>query len=187
MNVDIPRQLGGELPGCPGDNIDIPRQRSGEAPGCLSTDVDIPRQPGGEIPWCPDDDVDTERQPGDEIPRCPDDVDIARQPGGEIVWCPDDDVDIARQGGEDSARQREADEVDAADAVVPEGGWGWVVCMTAMLTNGTVTGFLNTLSIVYVAMLEEFGGDDPRISFKTCEYKASYTVPHVSMCKVAGT
>ena len=132
--------------------------------------MDIARQPGDEIPWCPEDDADR-----------------ARQPGGEIPWCPDDDVDIAGQGGEGSARQREADEVDAADAVVPEGGWGWVVCVTAMLTNGTVTGFLNTLSIVYVAMLEEFSGDDPRISFKTCEYQASYTVPHVAMCSVEGT
>ena len=52
----------------------------------------------------------------------------------------------------------------------PDGGWGWVVCLTSMFCNGTVFGSINTFGILYVAMKEKFGGRDSAIAFKTCEF-----------------
>lgn len=51
----------------------------------------------------------------------------------------------------------------------PEGGWGWVVCLTSMCCNGTVFGSINTFGILYVAMLDQFGGQDTNMAFKTCK------------------
>ena len=51
----------------------------------------------------------------------------------------------------------------------PEGGWGWVVCLTSMCSNGIVFGSINTFGILYVAMLDQYGGKDDNIAFKTCK------------------
>ena len=101
---------------------------------------------------------------------CPD-AEVLRPAGDAAPRRPDDDLDIPRQLDDETQRQRAAEEQDGVSFAAPDGGWGWVVCVTAMLTNGTVTGFLNTLSIIYVAMLEEFGGQEPYISVKTCKYR----------------
>lgn len=42
-----------------------------------------------------------------------------------------------------------------------------MVCLTSMAANGTVFGCINTFGILYVAMLKQYGGDDPNIGFKT--------------------
>jgi len=52
----------------------------------------------------------------------------------------------------------------------PDGGWGWVVCFTSMLTNGTVFGVINTFGIIYVVMVDSYPTDDENVSFKTCKY-----------------
>ncbi|XP_061193500.1 monocarboxylate transporter 10-like [Saccostrea echinata] len=51
--------------------------------------------------------------------------------------------------------------------VPPDGGWGWVVCFTVFLTNGTFCGILNTFGIEYVYLIEQYAKGDPAISFKT--------------------
>ena len=50
----------------------------------------------------------------------------------------------------------------------PDGGWGWVVCFTSMMCNGTVFSIMNTFGILYTFLLEEYAKGDPVISFKTC-------------------
>ena len=53
----------------------------------------------------------------------------------------------------------------------PDGGlWGWIVCLTAMMNYGTVTGLINALSLVYVIMLKEFSEGDVSIAFKICKF-----------------
>lgn len=65
--------------------------------------------------------------------------------------------------------------------VQPEGGWGWVVCFTSLCANGTVFGCINTFGILYIAMLDQFKGDDPNISFKTGKKHNSYLDHDVSV------
>ncbi|XP_076466147.1 monocarboxylate transporter 10-like [Babylonia areolata] len=48
--------------------------------------------------------------------------------------------------------------------VHPEGGWGWVVCLTSMCTNGTIFSSINTFGILYVALVDKYTGD--QIAFK---------------------
>lgn len=49
----------------------------------------------------------------------------------------------------------------------PDGGWGWIVCLTSLWANGTVFGIINTFGIVYVQMREHYAKTDPEVSLKT--------------------
>ena len=40
--------------------------------------------------------------------------------------------------------------------VPPDGGWGWIVCLTSLWANGTVFGIINTFGIIYVQMREQY-------------------------------
>jgi hypothetical protein len=52
---------------------------------------------------------------------------------------------------------------------VADGGWGWVVCVTAFCANGILFGIINTFGIIYTALCEEYKSlNDPLIAFKTC-------------------
>ena len=67
----------------------------------------------------------------------------------------------------------------------PEGGWGWVVCLTSMCCNGTVFGSINTFGILYVAMLDQYGGQDETIAFKTGKWMRIVCLVHVCLwCQV---
>lgn len=57
---------------------------------------------------------------------------------------------------------------DAAEP--PEGGWGWVVMLAAMWCNGAVFGIQNSCGVLFVSMLQLFGGgQDKQMAFKTGE------------------
>lgn len=60
--------------------------------------------------------------------------------------------------------------------VPPDGGWGWVVCITSLLTNGTAFSILNTFGIIYVYLIKEYASGDPEISFKTCKYHYTFKI-----------
>ncbi|XP_073432104.1 monocarboxylate transporter 10 [Dendrobates tinctorius] len=50
----------------------------------------------------------------------------------------------------------------------PEGGWGWVVMLSAMWCNGSVFGIQNACGVIFVVLVEEFGSvDDQQLMFKT--------------------
>ena len=49
----------------------------------------------------------------------------------------------------------------------PDGGWGWIVCLTSLWANGTVFGIINTFGIVYVHMREHYSKDNPEVSLRT--------------------
>ena len=44
--------------------------------------------------------------------------------------------------------------------VPPDGGWGWIVCLTSLWANGTVFGIINTFGIIYVQMREEYAKEE---------------------------
>nr|KAG5710547.1 hypothetical protein BaRGS_013193 [Batillaria attramentaria] len=48
-----------------------------------------------------------------------------------------------------------------------DGGWGWVVCFTAMWVYGNTAAILTISGMIYVAILEEYSRGDLDISFKT--------------------
>lgn len=50
----------------------------------------------------------------------------------------------------------------------PEGGWGWVVMLSAMWCNGSVFGIQNAFGILFLSLLQEFGSaDDEDLRFRT--------------------
>ncbi|XP_056422310.1 monocarboxylate transporter 10 [Hyla sarda] len=50
----------------------------------------------------------------------------------------------------------------------PEGGWGWIVMLSAMWCNGSVFGVQNACGVLFVVLVKEFGSDnDPQLMFKT--------------------
>ncbi|XP_062615581.1 monocarboxylate transporter 10-like [Saccostrea cucullata] len=51
--------------------------------------------------------------------------------------------------------------------IPPDGGWGWVVCVTSLLTNGTTFSMLNTFGIIYVYLIKEYARGDHSVAFKT--------------------
>ena len=48
-----------------------------------------------------------------------------------------------------------------------------------MIANGTVFGVLNTFGIIYVVMRDEYAGDDPNVSFKTCKFLYVYILNYI--------
>ena len=49
----------------------------------------------------------------------------------------------------------------------PDGGRGWLVCLSAFYVKGVVAGFVNTFRILYLALLDKYDSGDPNISTKT--------------------
>ncbi|XP_061192191.1 monocarboxylate transporter 10-like [Saccostrea echinata] len=60
--------------------------------------------------------------------------------------------------------------------VPPDGGWGWIVCFTSLMANGTALSILNIFGILYVYLLEEYTSDDPFIFFKTSWIGSTCTI-----------
>ena len=76
--------------------------------------------------------------------------------------------DESTQNG-DMTQKVDKDSAPSEEPLQPDGGWGWIVCLTATLNYGTSMGLMNSLSILYVIMLKEFSDDNSAISFRTCE------------------
>ncbi|CAJ1078104.1 monocarboxylate transporter 10 [Xyrichtys novacula] len=61
-----------------------------------------------------------------------------------------------------------AAEADEVGFVHPEGGWGWLVMLSAMWCNGAVFGIQNAFGILFLSLLREFGSeDDDDLRFRT--------------------
>lgn len=57
---------------------------------------------------------------------------------------------------------------EEVEFVHPEGGWGWVVMLSAMWCNGSVFGIQNAFGILFLSLLREFGSeDDEDLRFRT--------------------
>lgn len=41
--------------------------------------------------------------------------------------------------------------------LIPEGGWGWVICAAAFLSQFVILGIHNSFGILFAFLLEEFG------------------------------
>lgn len=90
-----------------------------------------------------------------------------------FFWQKDDkntpqDVELLENGQNGQAAGGAGQNDDGAGGFVPpDGGWGWVVCLTSLWANGTVFGVINSFGIIYVAMREHYAKDDPEVSLKT--------------------
>ncbi|XP_050400283.1 monocarboxylate transporter 10 isoform X2 [Patella vulgata] len=67
----------------------------------------------------------------------------------------------------------------------PDGGWGWFVCFTALVANGTVIAIINTYGIIYVAIEDKFSTKEQSIAFKTSLVGSVCTAMTFLMCIVA--
>ena len=47
-------------------------------------------------------------------------------------------------------------ELTAKIRLIPEGGWGWVICAAAFVTQFIVMGVHNSFGILYTTLLEEY-------------------------------
>ncbi|XP_075354677.1 monocarboxylate transporter 10 [Mycteria americana] len=106
------------------------------------------------------------------LPGPPAAVEPRRENGGE--WCPESDSPAA-PSGESGAQPWAATEAPGSAGCPgsvalepPEGGWGWVVMLAAMWCNGAVFGIQNACGVLFVSMLQQFGGsEDKQLAFKT--------------------
>ncbi|XP_060068494.1 monocarboxylate transporter 10-like isoform X2 [Ylistrum balloti] len=89
------------------------------------------------------------------------------------------------ENGSHHAAKKNSSQTMGGEFVHPDGGWGWVVCFTSMLTNGTVFGVINTFGIIYVVMLDEYADGDPNISLKTSFVGSVCTGVTFLMCIVS--
>ncbi len=62
----------------------------------------------------------------------------------------------------DKLRRRRA----SAFIIPKDGGWGWVVCLASLWTNGTIFGIINSFGVMYEKIYEEIEGAN---NFKLCE------------------
>ena len=75
-----------------------------------------------------------------------------------------------------------AAEPEEKEFVHPEGGWGWVVMLSAMWCNGSVFGIQNAFGILFVSLLREFGSEnDEDLRFKTGETIKPRMAVHCSL------
>ncbi|KAJ8311682.1 hypothetical protein KUTeg_011037 [Tegillarca granosa] len=52
---------------------------------------------------------------------------------------------------------------------IPDGGWGWVVCLCSIMSQGAAIGIMNLFGVIFVQIIKEFGEGDPSASFKACK------------------
>ena len=61
--------------------------------------------------------------------------------------------------GKDTKESKEMEKVEVEITVrsdVPEGGWGWLVCLAGFIAQFVVLGLQNNTGILYKALLTEF-------------------------------
>ncbi|XP_045197164.2 monocarboxylate transporter 10-like isoform X2 [Mercenaria mercenaria] len=85
----------------------------------------------------------------------------------------------------DEERAVQSDSNEDAPFTPPDGGWGWIVCLTSLWANGTVFGIINTFGIVYVQMRDHYSENDPEVSLKTAFVGSTCTGVTFLMCTVS--
>ena len=61
--------------------------------------------------------------------------------------------------GKNTTEGKEIEKADVEIVVrsdVPEGGWGWLVCLAGFIAQFVILGLQNNTGILYKALLEEF-------------------------------
>ena len=61
--------------------------------------------------------------------------------------------------GKDRKESKEIEkiQVEIQTRSVPDGGWGWFVCLAGFIAQFVVLGIQNNTGIIYMALLLEFG------------------------------
>ncbi|XP_044147735.1 monocarboxylate transporter 10 [Bufo gargarizans] len=76
-------------------------------------------------------------------------------------------VEEKKENGEWS-EDKKLEVSEGTELAPPEGGWGWVVMLSAMWCNGSVFGIQNACGVLFLSLLKEFGSaNDPQLMFKT--------------------
>lgn len=73
---------------------------------------------------------------------CADEIEIADLESGKV-----DEVDEKTKKDEDENKKM----------VAPDGGWGWMVCLGAFITNFVVFGTHNSFGVIYGTLIKELG------------------------------
>lgn len=60
--------------------------------------------------------------------------------------------------GKDTKESKEIEKIQVEIHVrsVPDGGWGWFVCLAGFIAQFVILGIQNNTGIIYKALLEEF-------------------------------
>jgi len=60
--------------------------------------------------------------------------------------------------GKNTTESKEIDKIQVEVRVrsVPDGGWGWLVCLAGFIAQCVVLGIQNNTGIIYKALLEKF-------------------------------
>ena len=60
--------------------------------------------------------------------------------------------------GKDTKESKEIEKIQVEIHVrsVPDGGWGWLVCLAGFIAQFVILGIQNNTGIIYKALLEEF-------------------------------
>lgn len=87
--------------------------------------------------------------------------------------------------GKDTKESQEIEKVEVEIEVrsaVPEGGWGWLICLAGFIAQFVVLGIQNNTGILYKALLQEFktgkGETGKWFRFFPSHPELSYLVEH---------
>ncbi|KAH3726081.1 monocarboxylate transporter 10-like [Dreissena polymorpha] len=108
-----------------------------------------------------------------------------REIGKRFFWQKKGDVKSHESENLNAVDDRNGELPNVTDFVPPDGGWGWIVCLTSLWANGTVFGVINTFGIIYVKMRDEYGKDDPDVSLKTAFVGSTCTGVTFLMCTMS--
>lgn len=70
--------------------------------------------------------------------------------------------------GKNTKESKEIDKIQVEVRVrsVPDGGWGWLVCLAGFIAQCVVLGIQNNTGIIYKALLEKFKQSKGETSMK---------------------
>lgn len=52
--------------------------------------------------------------------------------------------------------EQESVDIIKTERLIPEGGWGWLVCLAGFTAQFTILGIQNNTGILYTSLLTEF-------------------------------
>ncbi|XP_070203045.1 monocarboxylate transporter 10-like [Littorina saxatilis] len=90
-----------------------------------------------------------------------------------------------KQSSKKHSDERSNDDENGDNLVPPEGGWGWVVCVTSLWVNGCVMGTVTSFGILYDFIVKQHA-EDADASFKASFIGSCLLGVMLLMCCVSG-
>ena len=73
------------------------------------------------------------------------------------------------KGEKKEKKEKEEPVRDPNLPIPPDGGWGWLVCVTCFMANGVIMSLQNTFSLTYVQLLIKFENSAANVAFESCK------------------